>query len=155
MGTFTISVGEKGKKEVLANLQHMTMALASDIKEAVVSSSETVSHDAKGFCPVSDGRLRSSIRAAYYRNHLASEVGTDVEYAPYVEFGSRPHWAPIAPLRRWAEKHGISPFAVQLSIARKGTPAQPFLFPAFEVEREYFIEKVKAALIKNLKRGMK
>lgn len=52
------------------------------------------------------------------------EVGPVVEHSKYVRYGTRPHWAPIAPLKRWAaEKLGDenAAYAVQRSIAKYGT----------------------------------
>lgn len=45
---------------------------------------------AKQLCPVDTGRLRSSISWAIVPDgrSIAGVVGTDVEYAPYVEFGT-------------------------------------------------------------------
>jgi HK97 gp10 family phage protein len=41
-------------------------------------------------CPVDTGRLRSSITHEIAADHrgLVGRVGTDVEYAPYVEYGT-------------------------------------------------------------------
>lgn len=46
---------------------------------------------AKHYCPVDTGRLRASIATTLIlvEGHLECWVGTDVEYAPYVEFGTR------------------------------------------------------------------
>lgn len=46
---------------------------------------------AKRMAPVDTGRLRSSIAEELRREdgELVEIVGTDVEYAPYVEFGTR------------------------------------------------------------------
>jgi hypothetical protein len=62
---------------------------------------------------------------------LVGEVGPSVRYGLYVERGSRPHWPPVAALVGWARRHGVSPYAVQRGIARRGTRARPFLLPAF------------------------
>jgi len=51
-------------------------------------------------------------------------VGPTVEHAKYVKYGTRPHWAPIEPLKRWAKwKLGDErlAYAVQHSIAKYGT----------------------------------
>src|SRR5262245_55479582 len=48
-----------------------------------------------------------------------------------LERGSRPHLPPVAALRGWARRHGVSPYAVQRAIGRRGTRARPFLLPAF------------------------
>lgn len=45
---------------------------------------------AKRLCPVDTGRLRSSIthEVAVDLDGLVARIGTNVEYAPYVEFGT-------------------------------------------------------------------
>jgi hypothetical protein len=62
---------------------------------------------------------------------LVGRVGPSVNYGLYVERGSRPHWPPRAALEGWARRHNVPVFAVQRSIARRGTRARPFLVPAF------------------------
>lgn len=42
---------------------------------------------AKRLCPVDTGRLRNSISHTHDEN--SAYIGTNVEYAPYVEFGTR------------------------------------------------------------------
>lgn len=51
----------------------------------------TIDRAAKGYCPVDTGRLKSSInwRLAHDSQGLAGIVGTNVEYAAYVELGTR------------------------------------------------------------------
>lgn len=50
-----------------------------------------VDRRAKQLCPVDTGRLRSSITFALERDSrgLVATVGTNVEYAPHVELGTR------------------------------------------------------------------
>ena len=55
---------------------------------------------AKRLCPVDTGRLRNSITHQQYDDHT-EVVGTNVEYAPYVELGTvrmsaRPYLRPAA-----------------------------------------------------------
>lgn len=47
-----------------------------------------VEAEAKKLCPVRTGRLRASIHAGKERENV-HYVGTNVHYAPYVEFGTR------------------------------------------------------------------
>lgn len=65
-----------------------------------------VERRAKMLCPVDTGRLRSSVTHATFREDgmLTEHIGTDVEYAPYVELGT------------------------------SKMPAQPFLRPALAAE---------------------
>lgn len=44
---------------------------------------------AKGYAPVDTGRLRNSISHDISETEKAAYIGTNVEYAPYQEFGTR------------------------------------------------------------------
>lgn len=48
-------------------------------------------------------------------------------YAASNNSGARPHWVPIRFLYAWAASKGLSPWAVQKSIAKKGTKKSNFL----------------------------
>ena len=49
----------------------------------------TAERYAKGYAPVDTGRLRNSISHEVAQDENAVYVGTNVEYAPYQEFGTR------------------------------------------------------------------
>ena len=57
----------------------------------------TIGENAQGFavddCPVDTGRLRNSINYAVIVPEKTVYLGTDVEYAKYVEFGDNAHHA--------------------------------------------------------------
>ncbi len=48
------------------------------------------------------GREQGSISAEYDPGQMTLEVGPTAEHAKYTFYGTRPHWAPIAPLKEWA-----------------------------------------------------
>lgn len=57
---------------------------------------------------------------------VGSNLGKDGIVAMSIELGSKPHWAPLAPLEAWAQRHGMEEGAgrsIQLKIAKYGTPA--------------------------------
>lgn len=75
--------------------------------------------------PVDTGRLRSSITHEL-RGTSSVRIGTNVKYAPSVEFGSQPHFPPVAALQPWARRHGFpagtgGAFLVARAISRRGT----------------------------------
>lgn len=79
--------------------------------------------------PVDTGNLRSRITITESDNGLTATVGTNVHYAPHVEFGTRPHWPPLSALQPWARRHGFpagrrGAFLVARAIARRGTKAR-------------------------------
>lgn len=67
-------------------------------------------------------------------------VGSDLPYAPHVEFGTLPHMPPVKPFEEWVRlKLGVDKkeansvaWAVAMKIKREGTPPQPFFRPAID-----------------------
>lgn len=97
---------------------------------------------------VDTGRLRSSIKVedVTRETQINVRVGTDVNYAAAVEFGSKPHFPPLEPIREWCRRHNIpesAAYAIALNISRNGQAAKPYLFPAYEQERPNFQEYIK------------
>ena len=74
---------------------------------------------------VDTGQYRASIvpDIADRDGQIVGIVGTNLAHAPYVEYGTKPHWPPAEPLQRWADRHNIAVFLVQRAIARHGTRA--------------------------------
>jgi HK97 gp10 family phage protein len=96
-----LQVSQEGRKTVQREVLRATLA---------------VQRRAKQLCPVDTGRLRNSIAVELEEGGMNGAVGTNVKYAPFVEFGT------------------------------SRTPAQPYLLPAFEEERAVFIERLKREL---------
>lgn len=97
---------------------------------------------------VDTGQLRASIKVETYSSGFAARVGTDLTYGKWVEFGSGPHFPPLAPIREWVRRHGLPPeaaYPIALAISRRGTPAKAWLFPAFEAERPKFDDLIRDA----------
>lgn len=68
-------------------------AIANAIDRALVAALEEVGLVAEGYakraCPVDTGRLRNSITHIVDEDTSHVIIGTNVEYAPYVELGTR------------------------------------------------------------------
>lgn len=75
--------------EVLAN---NTDEVSDGIKSALAAALEEVGLVAEGYakrlCPVDTGRLRNSITHVTRPDDNAVYIGTNVEYGPYVEYGT-------------------------------------------------------------------
>jgi HK97 gp10 family phage protein len=125
-----IGVDLEGMDAVVRAFQNMRPKLRRAVNREVVGAALRIQGGAKRRTPVRTGRLRNSIGAADTEallqglngaSRLSADtteavVGTNVEYAPFVEFGTR----------RMA--------------------ARPFLVPAFEEERPGFELRLAAAL---------
>lgn len=88
------------------------------ILEALGQTAERYAHEA---CPVDTGRLKNSI--ANTHDSDTAYIGTNVEYAPYVEMG---HHTPSG----------------------KFVPPQPYLKPAVADHKDEYINVIKAHMPK-------
>jgi HK97 gp10 family phage protein len=100
-----------------ANYARRTLfGLSSKVKQKInqetMKSAINIQTQAKRLCAVDTGRLRSSIMVQRLDKGLIS-IGTNVTYAPYLEYGTRRQ------------------------------RAQPFLTPAFNQEKPRYIEAIK------------
>lgn len=78
-----VKIEDNNKDEILRDLEGWAMRVA--LEEVGL----TAERYAKRLCPVDTGRLRNSITHQVYVNDKAVHVGTNVEYAPYVELGTK------------------------------------------------------------------
>lgn len=110
--TLVINLESLQKKlEKLANPEEV-------VNKALEKGCQLVENSAKDNCPVDTGQLRASI--THEVSNLQGVVGTNVEYASYVEFGTS-----------------------------KQRP-QPYLFPALATNREEIIELISNAIIEEV-----
>lgn len=85
-GSITID-GEAFEAELRGRLARMVFAAEA----ALVAAGYQVQNDARALCPVDTGRLRSSIMTHRGTDAVGRyvDIGTNVFYAPYVEYGTR------------------------------------------------------------------
>ncbi len=134
-----------GEKQIQAKikdlLERAPKSTANAVNEFAINVQAQAKRNLTDLPAVDTGRLRASIRIESFSDGLARRVGSDVVYAPFVEFGSKPHFPPLDPIRAWCRRHSIpesAAYPIALAISRKGQPARPYLFPAYEQERPFF-----------------
>ena len=100
-----------------------TAAILAATNEAIYNALEMIGNVAAdyaaGLAPVDTGNLRNSITSEVDMNEKAVYVGTNVEYAPSVEFGHHQQVGRFVP-------------AIGAKLVREYVPAKPFLAPAIE-----------------------
>ncbi|MFH9826727.1 HK97 gp10 family phage protein [Streptomyces bobili] len=106
--------------------------MSDDVKRAVERTRIDVQNEARRRAPVDTGRLRSSIvsRAEGSGRSVGYVIGSNVNYAAAVEYGTAPHV--IKPVNKKAlfwpgAAHPVA------QVNHPGTRAQPFLRPAIEM----------------------
>jgi HK97 gp10 family phage protein len=87
-----------------SHLDEFLDALPEQVEQALIAIGMTAETYAKQECPVDTGRLRNSITHEVDMSEQAAIIGSNVEYAAYVELGtSRQKAQPY--LRPAAENH--------------------------------------------------
>jgi hypothetical protein len=106
--------------------------MSDDVKRAVDRTRIDVQNEARRRAPVDTGRLRSSIvsRAEGSGRSLGYMVGTNVNYAAAVEYGTSPHVIKPVNKRALYWPGAAHPVA---QVNHPGTAAKPFLRPAIEM----------------------
>ena len=99
-----------------------------------------------------EGDTRKSIdsEARIEGTSVVGEVWASSGHAWYVHEGSKPHWPPYLPIRRWVEKklgvRGLDIYwttiGVQRAIARRGTKGTPFLREPVEAMKPLVEERI-------------
>lgn len=113
----------RGGRDIGRKTRRITAELEQAAKAAVIDTALAIEGDAKRKAPVDTGRLRNSITHERSDDELSARVGTNVEYAPYQEFGT-----------------------VRMN-------AQPFLHPAAEGQRNQFKRRLRENLRRAVRRG--
>ncbi len=100
------------------------------------------------------GTVAYSIKVDRIKGGATVEIGPTAPHAPYVEYGTKPHFPPwkgpdAAGLEGWARRHGFdSVFPIALKISKTGTPAKPFLLPAYLAVVNKYYNRLKEILRK-------
>jgi phage gpG-like protein len=138
----------EGMKEAIRNIKDWEVEKIRQSRLQIERSAINIEREAKNLCPVAPngGFLRSSIAKDVTVSEggrvLEAEIGTDKEYAPFVEFGTGSGVSVPA---------GQEEFAMQFkgkTGRKRNYPARPFLFPAWEQERPKFVKSMEAILAK-------
>lgn len=125
------------------------MQSAMNFNEAIAKTLIAVQRYAIMGAPVDTGRLRSNWRLSVQM--LRGELTNATDYAIFVAKGTKPHWPPIKPIEKWANRKGIPPFLVARAIARRGTKANPFFDNAVSAGQVIADDEFQKALDKTIK----
>lgn len=126
----------EGLDELLANLSGLGGNAKESCRKGLERGAKKIQKNAKYLVPVKTGHLRNSIKTKSQTTQDGAEaqVFSNLEYAPYVEFGTG---------QRGSESNIDRPEGISYKADWKGQAAQPFLTPAYlhakntgEVEQE-------------------
>lgn len=134
------NIAIEGLDRLLAKLDSLGGDAEKALQDGIDKATRRVKRDAKLLAPVDTGRLRNSIQSKTTNadGRIEGVVSTNVEYAPYIEFGTG---------QTGENSQAIKPEGISYRHDWKGQKPQPFLFPAL-VQNENSIKKDIASTVK-------
>lgn len=131
----------KGVDDLLKRLEARASEMTDRIDKAMTSSILDINAQQRRETPVDTGRLRMG-NMFDVSNKLNKQLFNDIEYAPYVEFGTG-GLVSVPP--------GLEEIAIQFKgagIRKVNLPARPFFFRAFFENKDKMIQNIKNAILK-------
>ena len=140
-----VKIEFKGLAQILAKYQKLPEKVEKNLADGINMAAGVVEGSAKKKCPVDTGNLRGSIhimRHATAGKEMSATVGTNVEYAPYVEFGTGV---------RGSATNENSKVAVSYAPDWAGQAAQPYLMPALRENKDRIESMIFRKVIEGIK----
>jgi len=164
MAGFALDIS--GIKQVEDAIKKIDSKATKGLSDEMAASAINIEISARRMAPGNLGKLKQSINHDT-GNSLFKSVFSTVEYAPYVEFGTRGKaripagyeafaaqykasgkgakgaWEAI---EFWIKRKGIDPkltFVIFRSIMRNGISPQPFMIPSYEKEKPALLKRLK------------
>jgi HK97 gp10 family phage protein len=134
-----VRVKINGIKKAIIDIERYTKDQEIEIKKAVIKTAHDIENQAKALAPVKEGNLKNSIHTDIKDGGFTATIGTPADYASHVEFGTRPHKITVKDANVLSD--GKNFFGKEVN--HPGTRAQPFLFPAFESNKDKLKDKIE------------
>lgn len=128
--------------------------LAAANEKTAKKIQQTAQRNIKQIDAIATGKMYGGIEIASSPGGLVFAVGCTAKYAPYVEFGTKPHWPPLSAIREWCRVKGIperAAFPIARAIARRGLPERPFLYPAALDAMRDHVNTIRSYVTRGLK----
>lgn len=140
----SLRIKMEGIDAIIKDLDKKGKSIVPAIKKGLTRTTNKCKAEAKENCPVDTGLLRESIHSEIKEkyNQVEGEVSTNLEYAPYVEFGTG---------QRGMKTNKNTEVKVAYRADWAGQKAQPYMYPAYTDTREKLIPNIKKEMDKILK----
>jgi len=140
-----------GYKELQRDLKKMSKEIAVKVKKEAYASGLDVKKEAQARLKALEawdtGHLATTILVERSSDGSIVEIGPTAPYGHYVEYGTKPHFPPMDALEDWARRHGMdSAWPICKAISERGTPAQPYLLPAYLAIEGKYLNRLKGLL---------
>lgn len=144
----------EGLESLLKKLNTLSADADKIVDNALYQGAQKIQGDAKRLIKAKDafdtGRLHGSIEVE--RISSGYSIGTNLEYAPYIEYGTGPLGDPAVPhttRKYWRYKDENGNWHTS-----HGMKARPYLRPAFNTNKKYVAKLVRSRLLNVLRQKM-
>ena len=130
----------RGNQTVIKGIRAYVKRSIERTKEELKAWADKTEMDAKRDVPVDSGPLQASIHSTPEKEGLAQTVGTPLDYAPYVEFGT----GTLVDVPK-----GLEDYAMQFKgagVKEVNLPARPYLFGNARNNFTEMVERLKRRL---------
>lgn len=155
----TFAVQIKGEDKLKQNIAYLRRNFPEWLAEANNETGDEIAALAKSNIKTIDafdtGELYESIEKRSSPKGLSVSVGSTAKHAPYIEFGTAPHFPPVDKIRAWCLRKGLpasAAYPIARKISERGTPERPFLYPAYLVGMRNHITRVRKHVLTALGR---
>lgn len=144
-----------GLEKVMGILDNLEKG--ENVKKAVVNATASVHGQAKALAPVDTGTLRAGIhmRVEISVCEIEGRVYTNINYAPFVEFGTGIKGTGTYPNKNVQLTYRQTPWTYtpdgKSFYRTSGQVAQPFMYPAMQLRKKQIIKDIINGLEKDLK----
>ena len=149
----------RGLDEITSRFAHAGPIIDEELRNAMDGSTKFLERKIKPHTPIGvSGQLRDNIKSEIrgVGAEIVGAVGTWVPYAPYVEYGTSPHWPPLKPIALWVQRKLQIPDdsehfdatvrAVRAGIAWHGTKGQSMFEKGLDESRNKIKKLFKDAI---------
>lgn len=154
------SIEVQGQREVIGALNRLNLAASNRVIEVVKASSKNIRRGARSRVARRTGKFARRIRTKFSKDGLTGETaaftrgGRPHPLSHLLEFGTKAHVI-VPEKRKDGSKKGalaiggaggMGPRRLVSKVNHPGTPAKPWLFPAYEEERPNYVNALRGAL---------
>lgn len=142
-----MEVSIEGLEGLMVKLRRLGGSVDAAIDKGIGKGVQKIKSDAKVNCPYDTGRLKGSISTEHLEPKVWA-VGTNVEYAMFVEFGTGQLGAPGVShtMQPWTWRDADGNYHTTY-----GAPPRPYLYPALLSNREYVFKMCQSELRKAIR----
>lgn len=151
-------VDSKGFDDFIDKMSVNSENIENNVMKTVKQIAQEIADDAKDLALVDTGHLRENIfsRVVQDGNIIVGEVFSNIEYAAYVEFGTGTVGQSAGLTREGINLHyRQTPWRYKDEEGKwhytKGQKPQPFLYPAMKNNEDNIKEKLKTAVVMELR----